>query len=253
MPSKEKEAEAGRKSARTKKAQYGGNDGTRAKLRADWTAKHGQSTENPYTHQNYYNVFELEAAKEFDDWRKAHPGLDHLENPFCHPDYIKEFGQLTQAAPAGLPDELALNDHGRQIARLARLIITRVKKGGELSTRVNPQRTSPNFSDLCTLLLNKWQQGRCSLCGGKFTTKGNNRMLQLSCDRVDSENEAYDEQNAQLTHLACNLAKNKYGRDAFEGWLEIVRNDEGGRIVHGDGEQKGLEHVMPACKALSEN
>ena len=244
MSSKEKEAEAGRKSARTKKAQYGGNDGTRAKLRADWTAKHGQSTKNPYTHQNYYNVFELEAAKEFDDWRKAHPGLDHLENPFCHPDYTKEFGQLTQGAPRGTTDELALSDDGRQdandksigqeIARLARLIIARVKKGGELSMRMNPQRTSPNFSDLCALLLNKWQQGRCSLCGGKFTTKGNNRMLQLSCDRVDSENEAYDEQNAQLTHLACNLAKNKYGHDAFEGWLEIVRRPETGDGAAGE-------------------
>ncbi|OAG73917.1 hypothetical protein A0J51_01390 [Gluconobacter japonicus] len=41
-------------------------------------------------------------------------------------------------------------------------------------------------------------------------------MLQPSRDRIDSNNEAYDEQNVHITHLTYNLAKSKYGTDDFE-------------------------------------
>jgi hypothetical protein len=48
-------------------------------------------------------------------------------------------------------------------------------------------------------------------------------MLQPSADRIDSCNGAYDDGNVQITHLACNLAKNKYGVNDFEDWLMVIR------------------------------
>jgi hypothetical protein len=30
--------------------------------------------------------------------------------------------------------------------------------------------------------------------------------------------------NMRVTHLACNLAKNQYGIDAFSDWLAVVRD-----------------------------
>lgn len=41
-------------------------------------------------------------------------------------------------------------------------------------------------------------------------------MLQPSADQIDSNNEAYDEQNIHTTHLAYNLTKSKYETDDFE-------------------------------------
>jgi hypothetical protein len=49
-------------------------------------------------------------------------------------------------------------------------------------------------------------------------------MLQPSADRIDSSNGAYDDANLQVTHLACTLAKNQYGADAFADWLTVVQD-----------------------------
>jgi hypothetical protein len=51
-------------------------------------------------------------------------------------------------------------------------------------------------------------------------------MLSPSPDRIDSDNGAYTEDNVQITHLACNLAKNRYGAAEFRGWLDIVRDED---------------------------
>jgi hypothetical protein len=109
--------------------------------------------------------------------------------------------------------------------RMAMLIIERVKRGGETGVKVNPLRSAPNLSDLNALLVRKWseQDGRCALCGGALIAGGANKMLQPSADRTDSANGAYDDANVAITHLACNLAKNKYGLDDFEDWLSILR------------------------------
>ncbi|MFN4101725.1 MAG: hypothetical protein ACK4GT_18335 [Pararhodobacter sp.] len=109
--------------------------------------------------------------------------------------------------------------------RMAMLIIERVKRGGEISVKVNPLRTAPNLSDLNALLVRKWveQGGRCALCGGALVVGATNKMLQPSADRTDSTNGAYDDANVAITHLACNLAKNKYGLDEFEDWLSVLR------------------------------
>jgi hypothetical protein len=58
-----------------------------------------------------------------------------------------------------------------EVTRMAASIIDSVKRGGEPTVRINPQRTAPNFSDLYQLLLRRWkdgQSGLCNLCGGKL-------------------------------------------------------------------------------------
>ncbi len=47
-------------------------------------------------------------------------------------------------------------------------------------------------------------------------------LLQPSPDRIDSLNTAYGSDNVHITHLGCNYAKNKFGVDDFEEWLEVV-------------------------------
>ena len=64
------------------------------------------------------------------------------------------------------------------------------------------------------------------LCGGNLVAGCSNKMLQPSADRVDSANGAYDDENVWITHLARNLAKNKYTLEDFSDWLSIVRGDD---------------------------
>jgi hypothetical protein len=114
----------------------------------------------------------------------------------------------------------------QEAARMAALIEARVKSGGELVLHQKPMRIAPNQSDLVALIIRKWtvdQKGKCALCGGPLTQTAH-KMLKVSADRIDSGNIAYDDANTQLTHLACNLAKNQWGFDAFEDWLAIVRD-----------------------------
>ncbi len=114
----------------------------------------------------------------------------------------------------------------QEAARMAALIEARVKSGGELVLHQKPMRIAPNQSDLVALIIRKWtgdQKGKCALCGGPLMQTAH-KMLKVSADRIDSSNIAYDDANTQLTHLACNLAKNQWGFDAFEDWLAIVRD-----------------------------
>jgi hypothetical protein len=116
----------------------------------------------------------------------------------------------------------------QEAARLALLIQNRVNSGGERSVRINPQRTAPNVSDLVALIIRKWtvdQKGKCALCLGPLTQEARaHKMLQVSADRVDSDNGAYNDGNLQVTHLACNWAKNQYGAEAFADWLAVVQD-----------------------------
>ena len=114
----------------------------------------------------------------------------------------------------------------QEISRMAMLIIDRVNKGGETSVRVNPIRFAPNLSELTALLTHLWQDrqgGACALCGAPIQAGTMNAMMKASADRIDSANGAYDETNVQITHLACNLAKNKWGIDQFEEWVAALR------------------------------
>ena len=115
----------------------------------------------------------------------------------------------------------------QEIARMGTLIQQRVSKGGEASVKINPQRYAPNISDLITVLTSKWkdQRHQCA-CGGHLFTFPTNPMLKPSADRIESENGAYTEDNVQITHFACNLAKNQYGAPEFREWLDVVRGED---------------------------
>jgi len=114
----------------------------------------------------------------------------------------------------------------REIGRMAAGILGRVAASGTERTSVNPIRkmTEP---DIHIMLGNAWQdqQGRCFLCDGLLLLGTENYLLQASPDRIDSQDVAYSDANTQITHLGCNLAKNKVTLAEFEDWLTVVRGE----------------------------
>jgi len=112
----------------------------------------------------------------------------------------------------------------KEIARIARLIIQRVASSGQEVTKVLPFRSTSPEIDLQVLLLALWkkQSSVCPLCLGKIEIHPSNKLLQMSADRIDSEGSSYDESNMHITHLGCNLAKNKFSTVEFHEWLEIA-------------------------------
>jgi hypothetical protein len=114
----------------------------------------------------------------------------------------------------------------REISRMVSGIVGRVSRSGTEGVRVNPIRTMSE-SNLHIMLGAKWdeQEGRCFLCQGPLRPGTENVLLQSSPDRLDSGNEAYDETNTHITHLGCNLAKNKVSLSDFEDWLMVVRGE----------------------------
>jgi hypothetical protein len=114
----------------------------------------------------------------------------------------------------------------QEVSRMVALIQDRVSKGGEIGVKRNPLRFAPNHSDLSALLTTKWQdeqRGLCALCGGALVAGTTNAMMKPSPDRIDGTNGAYSDDNVQITHLACNLAKNQYGVEQFEEWIAALR------------------------------
>jgi hypothetical protein len=124
----------------------------------------------------------------------------------------------------------------QEACRMAILIQERVTSGGEVTSRLNPLRYAPNLSELTTTLTHKWIEKRdtCKLCGGRLVAGTSNKMLQPSADRIDSENPHYNDENVQITHLACNWAKNKYSSDEFFEWLDVVRGENEGDAIDTD-------------------
>jgi hypothetical protein len=116
----------------------------------------------------------------------------------------------------------------QHLTRLARLIIGRVERGGELVGGVYPIRHAPNISELLTVLTAIWdrQKGECPICEGQVKLTSEHSMLQPSADRIDSGNANYDAQNVQITHLGCNYAKNKFGMADVQDWLDVVRHED---------------------------
>ena len=109
---------------------------------------------------------------------------------------------------------------------MAANILNRVQAGGTERVSTNPIRMM-NEPDLHVMLGTKWQEqkGRCFLCGGPLQPSTTNYLLQASPDRTNSQNPTYSAGNTQITHLGCNLAKNKVTMDEFEDWLSIVRGE----------------------------
>ena len=137
---------------------------------------------------------------------------------------------LCQEATAFVSVSAALSagaDIRAELTRMAHLIIERVRRGGEPVVHVNPQRFAPHLVDLFSVLGEKWrtQGGRCALCGEVLVAGTTNQLLQASADRVDSDNGSYGAENVQVTHLACNWAKNQHGSAQFMEWLDVVRGE----------------------------
>jgi hypothetical protein len=164
--------------------------------------------------------------EEFEEVILTRKGPGSLPEPLDQGKIIEPNKVAPEAEYAGGDATKPLPSVQQEAYRMAMLIIDRVKRGGEIGVKINPQRSAPNLSELNALLIRKWseQAGQCALCGGALVVGGENKMLQPSADRTDSANGAYYNANVGIAHLACNLAKNKYGLDDFEGWLSVLRN-----------------------------
>lgn len=116
-------------------------------------------------------------------------------------------------------------DLRREISRLAELIQKDVERAGTERVGANPVRYAPNISDVFKMLMQKWrqQEGCCALCGAPIPLLPANRLLQMSRDRIDSGDKAYDWHNVQITHLGCNLAKSDATMREWLEYLMIVR------------------------------
>lgn len=109
------------------------------------------------------------------------------------------------------------------LVRLQDLIRNRL--GPPQSVRVTrPGRHLPPGQDLLTVLYDKLieQNYLCALCGKLMRLDTQKKLLQISPDRKDSSNPSYGSDNLQITHLACNLAKNDCTTEDFEEWLQTI-------------------------------
>jgi hypothetical protein len=81
------------------------------------------------------------------------------------------------------------------------------------------------LSDVFLMLMKRWneQDGLCALCDRPIPLTTANRLLQMSRDRTESTNKAYDWENTRLTHLACNLGKTDASLDDWGEYLALIR------------------------------
>lgn len=112
------------------------------------------------------------------------------------------------------------------ITRMQGLIQGRL--GPERQVRVTrPERRVPTGTDLTRLLYDKLdeQKNLCALCGKLMSFDTTKKLLQVSPDRKVSSVPSYGSDNLQITHLACNLAKNDDTTEDFEEWLQLISGD----------------------------
>jgi hypothetical protein len=115
------------------------------------------------------------------------------------------------------------NDLEKQLNRVLARLVARAQQGGSTLKRCAPIRiVSLSKDDLRGLW--KQQGGKCKLCSGKIPLDSHNFLLQMSADRIDSDNINYDLTNTQLVHLGCNLGKNSANESDFSEWLILLRN-----------------------------
>jgi hypothetical protein len=112
------------------------------------------------------------------------------------------------------------------LARLEALIRGRLGPGRSVWTKA-PMRSLPTGVNLTFLLYDRLdeQKNLCALCGKLMRLDTARKLLQFSPDRIDSSNPSYGAENLQITHLACNLAKNDGTTEDFEEWLELITGD----------------------------
>ena len=120
-------------------------------------------------------------------------------------------------------DNRALRD---EISRLVAMIKQDVAAVGAGRTGVNHMRFMPNDSDVFSMLMQRWeaQDGMCALCDRPISLKPENKLLQISRDRIDSGNKTYDWQNTRFTHLACNLGKGDATVEQWRDYLTLIRS-----------------------------
>ncbi len=87
-------------------------------------------------------------------------------------------------------------------------------------------------------------RGKCALCAGQLVPAAKSPMSKASADRIDSLNPAYDRANTQVTHLACNWAKNRCAGEEFAEWLAMVRALRADVPARGVGGQRREEDVV---------
>jgi len=121
-------------------------------------------------------------------------------------------------------EERVLSD---ALKRMAGLITGRLGPGS-ITTRITPPRTLPDGTDLGALLAAKLliQKNLCALCGRSMRLDTSKKLLQCSPDRIDSVNPSYGAENLQITHLACNLAKNDGTAEEFNEWLSLASDTQ---------------------------
>jgi DNA-binding XRE family transcriptional regulator len=107
--------------------------------------------------------------------------------------------------------------------QLARLIESRVIATGTSVSRTAPVRTAPENLTVMLGNLLRIDPLTCGLCGGRVELRPKNRLLQPSCDRVDSRIADYGPGNIQLVHLGCNLGKSDASMEEYREWLGIAR------------------------------
>ncbi len=165
---------------------------------------------------NWGGVTEVESAEERVAVSKlaltevALPPIDRLRKVTGERDRLREI--LGNAALNGT------------LTRLQDLIKSRLG-GGRAVMRQLPARSLPTGTNLFLLLDKKWraQGGMCLLCGRELQLDTKKKLMQCSPDRIDSKNPSYGEENLQITHLACNLAKNDATAAEFEEWIQMIR------------------------------
>lgn len=138
------------------------------------------------------------------------PALD-VTRLLCEPVRWRSFDQ----------DSVARIDYAAydmDLSRALRRASERARKSGRFFVLRAASRRALKASDgvieLRRILAR--QRGQCALCGGTIEPGSANPLLQVSIDRIDNGNGAYERDNIQLTHLACNRARNS---SSIAEWL----------------------------------
>jgi len=113
-------------------------------------------------------------------------------------------------------------DLNMEAVRIAGLVFNRVRESGTVQQRTAPDRTAPSDLVLRVGKLLMESPLLCTLCGGLMSIRPENRLLQPSPDRIDSQNGDYGPGNFHLVHFACNLAKNQFSVAEFRQWLTLA-------------------------------
>ena len=112
-----------------------------------------------------------------------------------------------------------------ELTRIVELMRSRIAVAGSDRSGRNPPRSSPEDADIFEMLVQRWheQNDVCPLCQKEIPLRTENKLLQMSPDRMDSSDIHYDWPNTRLTHLACNLGKSDATLDEWWAYLGMIR------------------------------